>query len=95
MVLIREGAYVISRTIGAPRNVTLSGVGFATKLVLADYADQAVIENAHPEAYVDSNIVIEDLQIDARAQTQPRIWERSHPTRLVVLLLEKLCICIQ
>jgi len=69
-VLIREGTYVISSTIRVPGNVTLSGVGFATKLVLADYADQRVIENKHPDAFVDSNIVISNLQIDGNGAGQ-------------------------
>lgn len=70
MVLIREGSYVISSTIRVPGNVTLSGVGFATRLVLADYANQEVIENKHPDAYVDSNIVVRDLQIDGNGAWQ-------------------------
>jgi len=70
MILIREGSYIISRTIGVPGNVTLSGVGFATKLVLADYVDQEVIENKHPDVYADSNIVIRDLQIDGNGARQ-------------------------
>jgi parallel beta-helix repeat protein len=76
IILIREGTYVISSTIRVPGNVTLSGVGFATKLVLADYADQRVIENKHPEAFVDSNIVISNLQIDgngARQSEEPSV----------------------
>jgi len=70
MVLIKEGSYVISRTIRVPGNVTLSGVGFATRLVLADYANQEVIENEHLDVYVDSNIVIRDLQIDGNGAWQ-------------------------
>jgi len=70
IVLIKEGTYVISSTIKVPGNVTLSGVGFATKLVLADYADQRVIENKHPDAFVDSNIVISNLQIDGNGAKQ-------------------------
>jgi len=69
-VLIREGTYVISKTIKVPGDVTLSGVGFATKLVLEDYADEEVIENMHADAYVDSNIVINDLQIDGNGGRQ-------------------------
>ena len=69
-VLIREGTYVISKTIKVPGNVTLSGVGFATKLVLADYADEEVIENMHTEGYIDSNIVIANLQIDGNGKKQ-------------------------
>lgn len=70
MVLIKEGTYVISKTIKIPGNVTLSGVGYATKLVLADYADEEVIENKHEDAYVDSNIVITNLQIDGNGARQ-------------------------
>lgn len=70
MVLIREGTYLISSTIRIPGNVTLSGVGFATRLVLADYADQEVIENKHPDVSVDSNIVIKDLQIEGNGKRQ-------------------------
>jgi len=70
IVLIKEGTYVISSTIKVPGNVTLSGVGFATKLVLADYADQRVIENKHPNAFLDSNIVISNLQIDGNGAGQ-------------------------
>lgn len=70
IVLVKEGTYVISSTIKVPGNVTLSGVGFATKLVLADYADQRVIENKHPDAFVDSNIVISNLQIDGNGAKQ-------------------------
>jgi parallel beta-helix repeat protein len=76
IVLIKEGTYVISSTIKVPGNVTLSGVGFATKLVLADYANQRVIENKHPDAFVDSNIVISNLQIDgngARQSEEPSV----------------------
>jgi len=72
IILIKEGTYVISSTIKVPGNVTLSGVGFATKFVLADYADQNVIENKHPDAYVDSNIVISNLQIDGNGAKQSR-----------------------
>jgi len=50
----------------------LSGVGFATKLVLADYADQRVIENKHPDTFVDSNIVISNLQIDGNGARQSK-----------------------
>jgi parallel beta-helix repeat protein len=72
IILIREGTYVIYSTIKVAGNVTLRGVGFATKLVLADYADHRVIENKHPEAFVDSNIVISDLQIDGNGAKQSR-----------------------
>jgi len=70
IILIKEGTYVISSTIKVPGNTTLSGVGFATKLVLADYADQTVIENKHPDAFVDNNIVISNVQIDGNGKKQ-------------------------
>lgn len=70
MVLFKEGTYVISQTLRVPGGVTLSGVGYASKLVLADYADEEVIENKNGDAYVDSNIVIRDLQIDGNGGMQ-------------------------
>ena len=70
IIWIKEGTYVISSTVKVPGNVTLSGVGFATKLVLADFADQEVIANKHAGDYVDSGIVITDLQIDGNGAKQ-------------------------
>jgi len=70
MILIKEGTYVVSNTIRVPGDVTLSGVGYASKLVLADYADKEIIENKNGDAYVDSNIVIRDLQIDGNGGMQ-------------------------
>jgi len=70
IIWIKEGTYVISSTVKVSGNVTLSGVGFATKLVLADFADQKVIANKHAEDYVDSNIVITNLQIDGNGARQ-------------------------
>lgn len=70
IIWIKEGTYVISSTIKVPGNVTLRGAGFVTKLVLADFADQEVIANKHAEDYVDSNIVITNLQIDGNGAKQ-------------------------
>lgn len=70
IIWIKEGVYVILSTVKVSGNVTLSGVGFATKLVLADFADQEVIANKHSEDYVDSNIVITNLQIDGNGAKQ-------------------------
>ena len=70
IIWIKEGTYVISSTVKVPGNVTLRGVGFATKLVLADFADQEVIANKHANDYVDSNIVITNLQIDGNGAKQ-------------------------
>jgi parallel beta-helix repeat protein len=70
IIWIREGTYVITSTIRVPGNVTLRGTGFATKLILADSADQEVIANKHTEDYVDSNIVISNLQIDGNGAKQ-------------------------
>jgi len=70
IIWIKEGTYVISSTVKVPGNVTLSGVGFATKLVLADFADQEVIANKHVEDYVDTNVVITNLQIDGNGAKQ-------------------------
>lgn len=70
IIWIKEGTYVISSTVKVPGNVTLSGVGFATKLVLADFADQEVIANKHAGDYVDSDIVITNLQIDGNGAKQ-------------------------
>ena len=70
IIWIKEGTYVISSTVKVSGNVTLSGVGFATKLVLADFADQKVIANKHAEDYVDRNIVITNLQIDGNGAKQ-------------------------
>lgn len=87
MVLIKEGTYVISQTIRVPGDVTLSGVGYASKLVLADYADEEVIENKHGDAYVDSNIVITNLQIDGNGAMQ------THEAQVSAIVLTRVTSC--
>jgi len=69
-VWIKEGIYIIYHTIKIPSNITLTGAGYATKLVLADHADEEVIENKNQDAYVDQNIVITNLQIDGNGAKQ-------------------------
>jgi len=69
-VWVKEGTYIITHTIKIPGNITLTGAGYATKLVLTDYADQEIIENKNQDTYVDQNIVITNLQIDGNGGKQ-------------------------
>lgn len=69
-VFIPAGLYIISSPIKLPSNVTLTGEGFDTILKLADGANTNVIENMNPGTWIDSNIVITNMQIDGNGENQ-------------------------
>lgn len=84
-VFVKAGTYEISETIKIPSNVTLTGAGSSSRLVLAAGTNTYVIENADTSEG-NSNILIANLHLDGNEAKNPhgrsvihflRVWNST------------------
>lgn len=70
-IFIKEGTYIISETIKVPSNVTLTGAGFSSRLVLAASVNINIVENSDRHTRGNDNILITNLHLDGNKVENP------------------------